>query len=182
MEKLCIGIATMGTVKTKTMFSLHKLIKKFPNISMQTWEGCIVHQSRINIVKEVLKSGCTHLLFVDHDMVFEPEAVEKLLEANKDIVAAPCNLRKLPLTANVRLLDVKKDELFECEAIGTAFMIIKTFVFKTIPRPWFFYEQDENGDMRVSEDVWFCKKAIEAGYKIWCEPRAVVGHIGDYIF
>ena len=30
----------------------------------------------------------------------------------------------------------------------------------------------------ASEDIAFCKRATGAGYQIWCEPTARVGHVG----
>ena len=182
-------MATMGTVKTKTMFSVAQLIKKYPDSNLVTWEGCNVHQARINIVKEAQKGDCTHLLFVDSDMVFKPETVEKLLGYDKDIVGADYNMRELPLKSTVKIHDKQgnqifepsTDKLYECVAIGTGFMLIKMEVFKKLTYPWFFYEQDRN-EMTMGSDMWFCNKAREFDYQIWADPTLAVGHIGDYIY
>ncbi len=188
--KLAIGIATTGQVRTKTLFSVMGLVKRDPeNTFIIAWEGCNVHQSRINIVKQAQKSDCTHLLFVDSDMVFDADAVEKLMAHNRDIVGVETNLRKLPLTSTVKLHDAKgdkifdrKDELYECVAVGTGFMLISMHVFGRIPHPWFFYEYDENGDMKTGSDMWFCNKAREQNLQIYCDPTVKVGHLGDYIY
>ncbi len=187
--KLAIGIATTGQVKTKTLVSIMGLVKRNPeNTFIIAWEGCNVHQSRINIVKEAQKGDCTHLLFVDSDMVFKPEAVEALLRHNRDIVGVETNLRKLPLTSTVKLHDLKgdkifdkKDELYEAVAVGTGFMLIAMHVFGRVSDPWFFYEQDGN-ELKVGSDMWFCNKAREKGLQIWVDPTLQVGHIGDYEF
>lgn len=188
--KLAIGIATTGQIKTKTLVSVVKLVKKDPqNTFIMTWEGCNVHQARINIVKEAQKANCTHLLFVDSDMVFDADAAEKLLNRDKDIIGVNTNLRKLPLTSTVKFHNEKGEkvfepngELFECQAVGTGFMLIKMSVFDKLPTPWFFYEYDEKGDMKTGSDMWFCNKAREAGFKVFCDLSVKVGHIGDYIF
>src|SRR3990167_10149358 len=186
--KLAVGIATMGTIKTRTLFSLVQLFKK-NEANLITWEGCNVHQSRTNIVRTALKNDITHLLFVDSDMVFEPDALNILLEKDKDIIGANYNMRKFPLTSTIKIHDEKgvkiyepKSDMFECYAVSTGFMLIKMDVFKKIPTPWFAYEFDEKGDMKTGSDIWFCKQARKAGYKIYCDPTIQVGHIGDYVY
>ena len=78
-------MATTGTVKTKTLFSVVQLVKKTPT-NLVVWEGCNVHQARENIVMEAMKGDCTHILFVDSDMIFDGDALERLLERDKDII------------------------------------------------------------------------------------------------
>ena len=187
--KLTIGIITTGTIKTRTMASVVKFVKTRPDINFVIWEGCNVHQSRTNIVREAIKNGSTHLLFIDSDMVFEPEAVEKIIQYDKDIVGVSYNMRKLPLTSTIKIHDengvqsfTPTKDLFECYAVATGFMLIKMSVFEKIKTPWFAFEFDENGDMKVGSDVWFCKQAREAGFKIWCDPTTKVGHIGDFTY
>lgn len=188
--KIGIGIATTGSVKTKTVVSIMGLVKNDPeNTYIIAWEGCNIHQARINIVKKALQYDCTHVLFIDDDMVFEPDALERLLKRDKDIVGVNSMIRDLPLRSTVKIHNEAgeqvyefSDDLFECQAVGTGFMLIKLVVFKHIPKPWFFYKHDDNGDMTVGSDMWFCNKVKEAGFKVWCDPTIKIGHIGDYIY
>ena len=188
--KIAIGIATMGIVKTKTLFSIVQLIKKFPDTNLVTWEGCNVHQARENIVMEALKGDCTHILFIDSDMIFEADAVGTLLSRDRDIIGVDYNMRKLPLISTVKIHDeegniVKKDlpgGTFECYAVSTGFMLIKREVFEKLAHPWFMMEHDDKGNMVVGSDMWFCREARRAGYSIICDPSIKVGHIGDYIY
>ena len=190
MNKLCIGIATTGQIKTKTFVSVMKLVKRDPeNTFIVAWEGCNVHQNRINIVKEAQKGNCTHLLFVDSDMVFDADIAEKLLARDKDIIGVNSNVRGLPLTTTVKIHNEKGEkvyemskELFECQAVGTGLMLIKMSVFDKLPIPWFFFEYDDNGDMKTGSDMWFCNKSKEAGFTVWCDPTINIGHIGDFTY
>ncbi len=149
-ENICIGIATTGSVLTKTFFSVVQLVKTMENTSLVTWEGCNVHQSRTNIVREAQRGKCSHLLFIDSDMVFKPEAVQTLIDHDKDIIGVNTHIRKLPLTSTIKLHDKHgtklfemKDELFECCAVGTGFMLIKMSVFDKLSTPWFAFEFDK---------------------------------------
>ena len=184
-SKVAIGIATTGTVKTKTLFSVVQLVKT--GAKLVTWDGCNVHQARENIAMAVQKSDCTHLLFIDSDMVFDKEALDILLKRDKDIIGADYNMRKLPLTSTVKIHDedgeiVKKDEgeIFECYAVATGFMLIKMEVFEKLAHPWFLTEHDTEGNMTVGSDMYFCREARKAGYKIYCDPTIKVKHQGDY--
>jgi len=188
--KICIGIPTSGTIKSSTVFSLCSLFKDpdfEPYIIIR--ESSLVHQNRESIAREVLESGCPYLLFIDSDMVFKPEAVKALLSRDKDIIGANTHLRKLPLTSTVKLHNEKGEKVytaynstFECQAVGTGFMLIKTKVFKELSHPWFFFKQDDEGKLTCGEDMWFCNKARDKGFKIWCDPTIEVGHIGDYTY
>ena len=188
--KLALGIATTGQIKTRTFVSVMKLVKKDPkNTFIIAWEGCNVHQSRINIVKRAQEGNCTHLLFIDSDMVFDDDAAEKLIARDKDIIGVNTHTRNLPSKTTVKIHNEKgkqvyemSDDLFECQAVGTGFMLIKMSVFDILPKPWFFYNYDDNGDMSVGSDMWFCNIAKEVGLKVYCDPTVKVGHIGDYIY
>ena len=188
--KLVIGIPTGGTVKTKTLFSIVQLVKRMPTVNILTKETSVIHQNRINIAKEAIKGGCTHLLFIDSDMVFETDAIQALIKRNRDIIGARYHQRKFPLTAVLTIQDRQgntvinemPDGTFECASVGTGFMLIKLSIFKHIPQPWFFFEQDDEGNMIVGEDMWFCYKAREAGFKVYYDPTIKVGHVGDHIY
>src|SRR3990167_8559146 len=110
LTKLAVGMATNGMVKTKTMFSIVQLIKEIP-ANLVTWEGCLIHQNRENIAKAVMNSDCTHLLFIDSDMVFEPDALKKLIARDRDIIGAPYNMKILPPTSTVKIHDEKGNDV-----------------------------------------------------------------------
>ena len=153
-------------------------------------EAGLIHVSREDIVRKLLDSACTHLLFIDSDISFAPDALERLLKRDRDIIGASYNYRQLPLKSTIKIHDeqgnilknVLPDGTFECGAISTGFALIKLSVFKKISHPWFFFEHDEQGRLTCGEDVWFCRKARKAGYKIYCDPTLIVKHIGDYSY
>jgi hypothetical protein len=43
-------------------------------------------------------------------------------------------------------------------------------------RLWFEYEQGQ----RLNEDLVFCRKIREAGFKIWCDVETQIGHRGMF--
>jgi len=189
--KIAIGMPTTGSVKSQTMFSVFNLVthSKIP-LYLVVREAAYVHTNREEIARKILNSAATHLLFIDSDMSFKPDALDKLVARDRDIIGASYNYRQLPLKSTIVIQDEKgnilkkdlPDGTFECAAISLGFALIKTSVFKKIPHPWFFYEHDDKGNITCGEDVWFCRKAKEAGFKIYCDPTIEVGHIGNYTY
>lgn len=141
--------------------------------------------------KQAKEHNATHILFIDSDMIFPPEALDILAKQDKDIIGANYNQRKLPLQSTIKLADEKGNliagdltkykETFECYALGFGCMLVKMEVFDKIERPFFNAPMDEKDNFKT-DDVYFCEKAQKAGYKIYCDPTLVVKHVGDYLY
>jgi len=66
--------------------------------------------------------------------------------------------------------------MFEVDAAGSAGMLIRREVLDRIGDPWF-----ENSDGRIlNEDVIFCRKARELGFRVWATADVVIGHLGIF--
>lgn len=182
-------MTTNGAVKTRTMFSVIRMLKRLPfEWKFMTQTGCLIHENRRILVERAKEEGCTHILFIDSDMTFDEDALERLLERDKPIIGVDTNMRAIPLTSTVKRLDEKgnmiweefPDGLVKCAGVGSGFLLLELSVFDSIEKPWFFFETDETGKTLWGEDMWFCRKASKAGYNIWCDRTVKVGHIGDY--
>lgn len=189
--KIAICVISAGLIKSQTAFALMRMIRDFPcEYDLFFKEGSIIHWNREMVAGLALEKGCTHVLFVDSDMFFEADAVSRLLARDKDIVGVHYHLRKSPPTSTVHM-DIEKkknvvrdnpDGFLTCDAVGTGFVLIKTDVFKKLSHPWFFWESDEKGEVLTGEDYWFCRKAREAGFEVWCDLTIEMKHIGDYLY
>jgi len=76
----------------------------------------------------------------------------------------------------------KRKKPFTVDYTGFGWVLIKKGVFEheQMPYPWFapkmqVFESGAVQDM-CGEDVSFCLDAMDAGFKIWCDPRIRVGH------
>ena len=70
-------------------------------------------------------------------------------------------------------------KLMEVVYSGFGFLLTKFGVFENIKYPWFEPQMTDFGDgIRdfASEDVSFCLKARQVGYKIYIDPSVIVGH------
>lgn len=191
---ITLGVPVLDTMCSGTALCLLGIMGHPPFVPfyMAFRKGPYIHDNRNVICQEALDRGSTHVLFIDYDMQVPANTLQVLLSHDKDIVAAYYHLRKLPLIGTTKIKDPHKasgeithtpmpKSLFECFATGTGCMLIRTEVFKHIEKPWFnvAYEKGPQ-DGLVGEDIWFCRQARNAGYKIWVDPNLPVKHLGEY--
>jgi hypothetical protein len=144
-------------------------------------------QNRHNLVREAQKMGVSHILFLDDDMTFPPDTLERMLRAGKPIVAANCTTRALPIVTTAiknekRITSLGKTGLEYVDQVGMAVMLIDMKVFDRVPLPWFSFAWDaEYPDTYCSEDMFFCKKARAEGIPIVVdhELSQQIGHVGE---
>lgn len=142
--------------------------------------SCDVVNNRTELVKDALAEGATHLLFVDYDMQFPADALERLLAHDKDIVGVEYNKRQFPLE---QVFDQpnRTDTLYQTKAAGTGLMLIKLSIFEKMKDDvWFNFGRDATGKTVLGEDVWFCMTAQDAGYEVWIDPTIKTLHLGEF--
>lgn len=151
----------------------------------------IVHEARNLLVEEALKYNATHVLFIDDDMIFPPEAALQLLAHDVDIVTGLAFRRRAPYHPCIFTCDGKDiyaiesihKGLIDIDCCGSAFILIKTEVFKRMPKPWYVYGDtslgiyvDKGG---LGEDISFTLKAKRLGFEVKCDTDLVITHLGD---
>jgi hypothetical protein len=72
----------------------------------------------------------------------------------------------------------------EVGSIGMGVMLIKRNVFEKLTEPWFETPWRTDARGYIGEDIFFCRKAQDAGYKIWIDHDVSkeIGHIGTFEF
>lgn len=181
--KIGIGIANTGSIHIDTTFCLLRMLKGFPyDYDVILKRGSILHYNREEIVKTAIKNGCTHLLFLDTDMTFGKDAVQRLLERKKDIIGVRTFTKKEPSLPIAFLEEGQTGDLQRAISVGTGFMLIDLKVFEKIKEPWFFWKTNDKGEVLEGEDYWFCRRAKEEGFQVWCDLSVPIGHIGDKIY
>lgn len=197
--KICIGVSTNRGVKSKTVESLVGIVKdcRYDIHLVMATDGVTICENRTYIVHEARKARCSHILFVDDDMVFKADTLGRLIAQNKQIVGVDAHMKVLPIHTTVKFMDedgkyipphelsndfTMPTELFKCHAVGTGLMLVETSVFEEIEMPWFQFELSEAGFVLVGEDIWFCRQAQKKGIDVWCDPTIEIKHIGDYLY
>lgn len=101
--------------------------------------------ARNEVARQAVKEGCTHVFFMDDDMIMPPSAIHRLLAHQKPIVSGLCHLRTPPFFPSMfmndrgsregRIFYLKnwpRNQLIEVDAVGMACVLIETEVFKQI--------------------------------------------------
>jgi hypothetical protein len=184
-KRLVIGIPTNGTLHW--MFARDLMTLSVPDKTGVVWVvRSMIDTARNNLVNAVIDNPeITHLLMIDDDMTFEPDFAVRLLQHDVDIVGGlafkrredyqPCVYRKNEKGQYIPILP----EIFqEVDIVGTGGIMIKVEALRKMKFPWFETVYDEKGTY-WSVDFQFCKKAKEAGCRIFVDPEAEMGHIGD---
>jgi len=181
--KIAIGIASQGTIHTKTAYSVIETIrlnKQTEFLPIFRYGGYIA-ENKAKIVEIAQNCLCSHVFFVDHDIVFNHKAFATLLAHDKDIIGVDYNYRYLPLKKMTVDIGEKSDkEPYIVKAVGGGFLLVKMKVFDKLKRPYFPMEQDEDGNRVVTEDFGFYEEARKAGFKVWCDPTLSIKHEGFY--
>ena len=45
---------------------------------------------------------------------------------------------------------------------------------------WTVNEKHKRGERMIGEDVYFCQRAKELGFKVWANPFIEIGHLGNF--
>jgi GT2 family glycosyltransferase len=153
-KSILIGMPSgSGVVPTQMVQSLLQLHKPLP-CGFMTIERQRVDKARNAMVMEALNGGFDYLFMVDDDNPIPPDTLEKFLDGDKDIVAAPilgrnpnkdgvhslCTFYAKTVQADgkpIRLyypIEKFKDEgpLHKVDAVGTGCLLIKRNVLETL--------------------------------------------------
>lgn len=189
MEKtIAIGIPTVGLVHWRFAADLMSL--QIPMSAQVIWQvRTMIDTARNMLAMKALENvTVSHILMLDDDMTFEHDFLLKLLAHDVDIVGGlafkrtpdyhPCVYKKKEGTNNY--LPVLPRVFQEVDIVGTGGILIKREVFEKLKYPYFeTYFDKENPDKHFSVDFDFCMKAKKAGFKIFVDPEAQMGHIGE---
>src|SRR5262245_3292628 len=154
-------------------------------------EGAYIQLNRAILVASAREHRCTHVFYMDHDMDFPGDTVDRLLAHDLDVVGGKYNQRSDPPRPTVYLAgpdgqrvpeDQLPTELFRCESIGCGCMLVRLSVFDKIDSPWFNLLIEDNVNLIQTEDVWFCNQVRKAGLEVWCDPTIPVGHLGEKVY
>lgn len=195
-------------VSLKLAISLARFAQKAPQhgieIQIGSICGCsVVSRARNLLVKDLLESDCTDLLFIDADINFEPDSILRLMawasDPKKGIVAGVPRTRK---TDKVYIATLDQDEdgvtingagLVRAKRVATAFMMVRREVFETLVNnhpEWNYHDVNTNRQLNavfdfqvtpegyMGEDFLFCDRAREAGFEVWIDPTIKLGHMG----
>lgn len=191
-SKVLIGVVTGEYARRADFYDYYNLLEKPA--------GCVVlfchdrspAHGRNLIIEQALLNDCTHVLFIDDDMAFDADSLNKLIADDKDIVSGLYLGRAYPHQPLIfdyadeegrclySYLEPDTPHLKKIVAAGFGFCLIKTSVFKRMEKPWVRLGELQSDEW--CDDLGFFNRARLSGIDdIWCDTSVRCGHIGTVI-
>jgi hypothetical protein len=202
---IMVGMPTHHGINQFTQCCLDKAVEYFgqrgiPFGRWGTYGNSHIDAARNRVVEHFLEqTNHTHMLWVDDDMAFDPEAIEVLLRHDVPVASGVVTRKHPPYAPAMYtiVLDDKKqlttgqipfgtypldkEFYFPLSGIGAAFMLVKREVLEKMERPWFASPPTTRGTVR-GEDYYFCFKLGAMGLKILYDPTIPIYHMGECPF
>ena len=200
MRKILIAVPCMDQVPAQFAHSLATLTSygiEDTKISIWFNLGSLIYTSRDQIAKKALLDEADLVMWFDSDMVFNPDTLIKMLkliDEGHDMVTGIYYRRTPPFTAvGFNTMELNEEgtafewtdldvplpsEPFEVGACGFGCVLMKTEIFVAV---FGKFGQMFTPIANCGEDIAFCWRARQCGYKIIADPSISLGHVGHTV-
>ena len=210
--KLFLGLPIYGHPTMAFVKCLMELQARKPcHIEPHVGSGDGVGRTRNVLTAQFLKSDCTHLFFMDSDLIFTVDHVKELLLANQPVIGGFYPKKqegRLEWVVNPLIPSppMREDALQPLKYIGTGFLCIKREVFEKmiVAYPELSFREDY-GNRGIAHDFWsmgvyrpkenpadegrylsedwyFCQRWLDMGGEIYGHTKVALRHQGTVVF
>jgi len=197
-----IGIPTAGMCRMGFTYSLAGLTaytaaKGIPSrqesistVKVDVEESSTIQSNRERMVRKCIDEGRTHLLFLDDDMVFEPDILDRLMNRRQEIVVCNYMIKSEPeehadwvaLGLDGRRIPTTKNSygLVPIYASGIGVSLFDLEVFKRTPQPWFQPNFVAEKSTYTTEDYPCFERLRAAGATVYLDQDCskLISHLG----
>jgi hypothetical protein len=167
---------------------MHHAGKRGYDVQTKVVRSSLLPQAREELVEYAYTVMADHILWLDADMRFPPDTLERLLAHEQEFVCANALKKAFPYipAAQIGLRPCwtlpDSTGLEEVDCMGLAVALTEVALFARLEPPWFQIEW--NGQSWVGEDGYFCSRVKMAGGSIYVDHdlSKQVGHIGSRVF
>lgn len=188
--KLLVCIPTLDYIHSDFVKCLTKLVIKLKEdgvrFDVEILSGTLVYSARDKLAKKAVNEGYTHTLWLDSDMIFNEDLLDDLMFSGEQFVTGIYHTRRPPhgscIFKDIRLDSISKymgndypKNTFEIAGCGFGCVLIDVQVIKDVLMTFGEAFLPIHG---LGEDIAFCQRVHDLGYKMYCEPAVRLGHIG----
>lgn len=196
MKKTLIAVPCMDQVPAQFCQSLATLEKSGPTV-VAFQVGSLVYSSRNNLAIQALKNEADYVLWLDSDMMFPSgvlrHMIQELEKQEGDVILSgvyyrrvapfsPVAYEKLDIDdqgrATWKELEQIPEDVFEVEGCGFGCVLMPTSALVDVQTKFGTMFNPING---TGEDLSFCWRARQCGWKFLCDPRMDLGHVGHHV-
>lgn len=192
--RILIAIPSMDQVPAQFAASL-AMLRKTEETAVAFEISSLIYTARNTLALKAIEHKADYILWLDSDMQFAPDTLEKLYadyKADKgDIISglyfrrvapfSPVLFDWLEMTAEGCFHTEPKtipDDIFEVQGIGFGCVFMDIGVIIDVFNKFGTAFGPING---VGEDLSFCWRARQCGYKIVCDPSIQLGHVAHTV-
>lgn len=187
--RLLVGIPSLDYMNVefvKCLFALtEKLRRDGINFDVDIESGTLVYMARERIAHKAINEKYDYVLWLDSDMIFSPEILDDLMFSGQQFVTgiyharrkgyASCIFKEIEINEKVERFEEYPSETFEIAGCGFGCVLVSREILEQV---CIYYGTCFTPLKGYGEDIAFCKRARDMGFKLWCEPSVVCGHIG----
>ena len=195
--KTLIGIPCMESIPTVTVKSL--IAMRYDCVDISFTMNSLVYDARNCLAKMACENGYDRIMWIDSDMVFEPDLFERLsarLDEGRDFVTGLYFSRRMPIIpmiysevacylkdgkqipTSVEYRDYPKDSMFKVQGCGFGGCMMTTKMVLDLAEK---YGLPFSPILGFGEDLSFCQRATQAGYDLYCDSSIKLGHMSHCI-
>jgi hypothetical protein len=186
-KTIYVAILNQGEIRTDLVQVINMMIQNDSyRIRLSYPVGKPICNNRNTTVQKFLASkDCDYLMMIDSD-ICPPPNILSLIDFQKDIITPLMFVQQKGM--NIPLfLHRNKDGIYdaddylnktglqETDATGTGCIILSRKVLEDIKHP-FRNEYDADGVKILGNDLSFCQRAKEKGYKVWVHLDYIASH------
>lgn len=151
-----------------------------------------VDANRNEMVKSFLeKEEAEWLLMIDNDIVPPTNILEMVLH-DEPVVSAVCTIKKGPVPSptvmkeegdsyrqiNINEVVDEMDEegLIEVDGVGTGALLIRRDVLEDMKPPWFKFQYNEYGGLKLGEDFYFSRRCQQNDVPMHVDTNIITSH------
>ena len=195
--KILIAIPCMDMVHTTFMKSVIGM-NRVGDCRFSLTCSSLIYDARNTLAKQAVTEGFDRVLWLDSDMDFQPDLLEKLsadMDEGRELVSGLYFKRKAPVkpviyrevgyyqkpdTEEVTPIavpyeDYPQDSIFPIAGCGFGGVLVSTDLIKRVGEKFGLPFSPIIG---FGEDLSFCNRAKQLGAELWCDSRVKMGHVG----
>ena len=197
--KTLVAIPCMDMINTKFFLSVLRL-QKVGDVEISITESSLIYDARNALAKKAVTEGFDRILWLDSDMVFEPDLMIKLqarLDEGHRFVSGLYFKRRTPvepviykecgsyekdgetIPLAVSYTDYPENDVFQIAACGFGCVLMETSLVKQVAET---FGLPFSPILGFGEDLSFCCKVGQLGESMYCDSSVKLGHVGYKVY
>lgn len=189
MPKILIAVPCLDTVDVEFVRSVMG-ITPIGSVHLEFLPGNLVYVARDILAAKAVVNETDYVLWLDSDMVFDPDLLVKLWPHRElgiisglyfrrrppynPVLYKELRVRNLPTDPeSTEYNDYPENQVFEAAGIGFGGVLVKTSILKEVIEKYGTAFEPLHS---FGEDLSFCIRAKELGYSTYCHSGIQLGH------